>query len=964
MAGWTLPKVPRESLWERTRRATADWPACCESGSRPEDPAWRLLAALPDLARFQAEFTQNVQSFCQFVNRSPGLPNAREVAMRCAQFLGILLVCLPATARVLRVPAEYATLGLALAVNQPGDTLDVAAGDYELVEDLVLDEQVTLRAAAGPRPVIRLNGHRFQCGSVARVEGFELVQDQTDESMFLVWNQPLQVWRCRLSGGHVVEVGSQSPGAVLLGECQLLELQGLDRGDTPELERSNLLLYACSLSGVGCLDSARHPFILLENCLLEQVERFGNQGWVSWDEGELRLHNCTLVDCGGVGTSLNFLELNRCLVLRPQGSLLGTGEMEPDLFEIRETDIWNGTGSCWGGSLEPLLGVYGNLEADPLFCGEAEGDFRLSLSSPCLLDSLDSMWMGAFPVGCGPLLREIRLDPLESGLPQPVVYHADVVGDWQSLEWDVDRDGQPEGHDLDFAWSWELPGDYQVELRVSGGGYVDSGLSPLLHVGGTVRPVSSNSGLRAALEEAVAGDLLRLDAGTFLAAGLPVAPGVLLVGQPGATILEGDGEQPLLELSLGDSYQLLQDLILQHGAAAAGGALRLGVEAGAVHPRLWLRRCEFRDNVALEEGGALACSAPVVGLELRLDSCLFVDNQARQGGALYGYGFQLRNCRFLDNQAWESGGAFMALDSVQLDSCLFSGNRARRGGALALEGPARLTGCSWLRNRAEEDGGAVWNAPWFQLHGAHYESCLFVGNEAGGSGAALWDHGGPRLERCTFAFDSSSAVGATADLSALAGGEPVRVERSLLTLSRSGRGLAVGEGLFHVQCTDLWGNSGGDWSGLLEELQWEPGNRRVDPRYCRPDLGDFSLQHMSPCRPEHDPDCGGLGAVSTDCPSTEVVDAPLRPRGAQLAPPWPNPFNPDCRLEFELDRPGQVRLVVLNLAGQEVARLCDERLGAGRHQRLFRGSRLASGVYLARLETEEGLARRKLLLLK
>ena len=61
------------------------------------------------------------------------------------------------------------------------------------------------------------------------------------------------------------------------------------------------------------------------------------------------------------------------------------------------------------------------------------------------------------------------------------------------------------------------------------------------------------------------------------------------------------------------------------------------------------------------------------------------------------------------------------------------------------------------------------------------------------------------------------------------------------------------------------------------------------------------------------------------------------PSRTVLLPAYPNPFNPETTLAFDLAQPGPARLEVFDLAGRRVRRLCDEPLGAGAHQRRWAG---------------------------
>jgi hypothetical protein len=96
--------------------------------------------------------------------------------------------------------------------------------------------------------------------------------------------------------------------------------------------------------------------------------------------------------------------------------------------------------------------------------------------------------------------------------------------------------------------------------------------------------------------------------------------------------------------------------------------------------------------------------------------------------------------------------------------------------------------------------------------------------------------------------------------------------------------------------------------------------------------------------------------------AVEVGRAPLK---FELSQNYPNPFNPATRLEFTLQKDGMTTLVIYNTIGQEVATLVNEMRKAGEyHQVIFDGSRLATGMYIARLQSGNQMQVKKLLLLK
>ena len=83
-----------------------------------------------------------------------------------------------------------------------------------------------------------------------------------------------------------------------------------------------------------------------------------------------------------------------------------------------------------------------------------------------------------------------------------------------------------------------------------------------------------------------------------------------------------------------------------------------------------------------------------------------------------------------------------------------------------------------------------------------------------------------------------------------------------------------------------------------------------------------------------------------------------------LAQNYPNPFNPSTRITFSIPLATNVKLSVYTIEGQLVGTLVDESREAGTYTQVFDGSRLASGVYLCRLQAGAFISTRKLLLVK
>jgi hypothetical protein len=86
--------------------------------------------------------------------------------------------------------------------------------------------------------------------------------------------------------------------------------------------------------------------------------------------------------------------------------------------------------------------------------------------------------------------------------------------------------------------------------------------------------------------------------------------------------------------------------------------------------------------------------------------------------------------------------------------------------------------------------------------------------------------------------------------------------------------------------------------------------------------------------------------------------------GSLLFQNYPNPFNPKTVLRYQLPVASDLKLLVYDLLGQEVALLVDGVKAAGRYDVEFDASRLASGVYLYRLIAGNLFQTRKMILVR
>ena len=88
------------------------------------------------------------------------------------------------------------------------------------------------------------------------------------------------------------------------------------------------------------------------------------------------------------------------------------------------------------------------------------------------------------------------------------------------------------------------------------------------------------------------------------------------------------------------------------------------------------------------------------------------------------------------------------------------------------------------------------------------------------------------------------------------------------------------------------------------------------------------------------------------------------PGGYRLHQNYPNPFNPMTNIRYTLPKNSFVSLKVYDVLGREIALLVNEVLNTGRYEVSWDGSNHTSGVYFYKLETDDFVDVKKMVLIK
>ena len=179
----------------------------------------------------------------------------------------------------------------------------------------------------------------------------------------------------------------------------------------------------------------------------------------------------------------------------------------------------------------------------------------------------------------------------------------------------------------------------------------------------------------------------------------------------------------------------------------------------------------------------------------------------------------------------------------------------------------------------------------------------------------------------------------------------------------------------------------------VNTINWGVGNIDEDPLFLLSGDHPYQLSELSPCIDTGTPDITGLflppwdllhnqrvwdgddngvaiidmGCYEYGADPVSVFDDPIPVTDYQLTN-YPNPFNPETNIVFNLPEDGKVQLDIYNIRGQKVKTLINSNLDQGNHSVIWNGEddsgkKVSSGVYLYKLQVNGKTEKTKKMLL-
>ena len=337
------------------------------------------------------------------------------------------------------------------------------------------------------------------------------------------------------------------------------------------------------------------------------------------------------------------------------------------------------------------------------------------------------------------------------------------------------------------------------------------------------------------------------------------------------------------------------------------------------------------------------------GVELHNSSVIFNDimfssNFSFNGGAVHcnnssspafnNVTFKNNVCEFDENNSWNE-------DSGE-GGAVFIGN----------ESTPSFNYCSFINNRAESFGGAV------SVHYGYpsFNYCLFTENISDASGASIFignsQSDSINIKSSTFyhnqSLDSSGANIVTNWTELIITSSIVRASQPIEFYNDDP----------NINIT--FSNIDGGYEG--------EGNIDLDPLFCNPDSLDFNLTEESPCISAGQYGAH-MGAFGVGCTSILFTDNTQIPDDYKLYQNFPNPFNPNTTIHYDLPKNSLVSITVYDMMGRVVKNLVNDMQTAGFKSIQWDGTNnrnqsISAGIYIYTLYYGNNIETKKMILLK
>jgi len=339
-------------------------------------------------------------------------------------------------------------------------------------------------------------------------------------------------------------------------------------------------------------------------------------------------------------------------------------------------------------------------------------------------------------------------------------------------------------------------------------------------------------------------------------------------------------------------------------------------------------RVDIVDNLIINNSGPINANAGAGG-----GICLWDVNETE---------INVSGNIFINNTA-KHGGGFYELNSynVKLTNNVFSENNTYIGGAIGLFHPAsnkksvlldsfvpRIINNTFFGNTATNHAGAI------RFNGVQFApiifNCIFWQNDAP-TGKDIYNASSEEITISYSNIDDNYIVGSWDGI------ENINEDPMLVDPENDN---------FHIESESPCAGTGTDSLEVNETMFYCPSfdfenEPRPMPYTYHPDMGADEVDEINPSSPDI-----------------------VFPVNYSRLSNYPNPFNNQTTIEFEVQQMNFVKLSIVDFTGKEIQTLISEQIQKGTHQLDWNAEGLPAGVYFLKLEMDRTVETNKLILMR
>lgn len=343
-----------------------------------------------------------------------------------------------APGETLLVPSQYATIQDAINASENRDTILVAPGTYQ--------------------ENINYSGKNIMIGSYALIYGSEetfmhqtiidgggngsvVIMNSGEDSSAVLFGFTIQNGNAEFGGGIMIEsseptfeylfiknntadygggVYARYEGEPVFNHVTVIENTAGQGGGMRFRDNANPIISNCTIkwnissgAGGGIYCNNADPEISYTSIIANVANEGGDAVYLKIN-CEANFMNTTFVSNGSPesDTSSAVFCVTNCSALFTKAILWGnlgpeiefSSTSNPNFVTVNYSDLEDGQNGIVTNDNGTISWLDGNINENPLFCNSWDWDFSLAEDSPCVGTGLDGTNMGAFNVGCGPMM--------------------------------------------------------------------------------------------------------------------------------------------------------------------------------------------------------------------------------------------------------------------------------------------------------------------------------------------------------------------------------------------------------------------------------------------------------------------------------------------------------------------------------------------------------------------------------